>query len=727
MTILIVLITVFFFSNYFKHVHLLRLTIKTSQMALEPSDSTALMSTFNILRESKQYEVIQTLLEFGTYDTMPSYANSCTKMTANDYKNIVEYFYSKNEREKLSKILSPVCLMSMEKLYFRDPVLSLSLHDLTSNLLAVEYFTFRTKTLKYTFGKIVAHALNNRFNDINWDNLVRSPYSLATSEEHLPLSEALNSFDFQSDRKSDIFYYLNYSMLRNCYCGDDILWLVRTVLPLEDIYVPSNIAKMTYVDQKIFSAWNEQLFRVVSTLAFYFELVDIQKVTSKRASKQELKDKIEEARVMATEALERCNQDVKRLLSFNLNCVPFKQLLSTISALYSIFMTENIHNSNFISQIYRYVAKTFSMRASAFIQGDWLCNLFFLFWKRKFRSLKMDDISESIRVFFSRNPTIHSIIRAHSHYVSAFKYVSPNTSEPSDFEQLIPVNRLEQVYERASWILKTRFEEIPFEFRWKVHLKQSRMSLSDCNLGIFAINPLKEQPPLPVGFRSRQSSSYKAASIESFQTAVRSLNGYDTRISSIRSFSRFDYIGNNFIKRVGIREALQHLFKLILDIPDFRIITNTLKDGRPVIIITPMMSKDAANIFGQALAAATILNVRIPFVIHKSQLEAIFKGKEKINTNLLLRIKKFCNKAGYLNLLSIDQGNSTDFWYSLEKYFRSFLSWANLFYKSKDLETDSETLIEESFDEFNLRIFVGFNVNSLSSKFTFEEIRRILT
>lgn len=725
--ILIVLITVFFFSNCFKQVFLLRLSIKTSQIALEPSDSTALMSTFNILRESNQYEDIQTLLELETYDSMPSYADSCTKMTANDYKNIVEYFYRKNEMEKLSKILSPVCLMSMEKLYFRDPVLSFSLHDLPRNLLAVEYFTFRTKSLKYTFGKVVSHALHNRFNDINWDNLVRSPYSLATSEEHLPLSEALNSFNYHSNHKSDIFYYLSHSMLKNCFCGDDIIWLVRTVLPLENVYVPTNIAKMAYVEQKIFSTWNEQLFRVVSSLAFYIELVEIKKVDSKRAGKQELKDKIEEARVMITEALERCNQAVQTLLNLKLSCVSFKKLLSTISALYSIFMTETIHNSYFISQTYFNVANTFSLRASISLQGDWLCNLFFIFWKRKVRALKMDVISESIQVFFSRNPTIHSIIRAHSHYVSAFNYVSPNTSEPSDFEQLIPVDRLEQVYEKASWILKTRFEEIPFEFRWKVHLKQSRMSLSDCNLGIFAINPLKEQPPLPVGFRSRQSSSYKAASITSFQTAVRSLNGYDTRISSIRSFSRFDYIGNNFIKRVGIREALQHLFNLILDIPDFRIITNTLKDGRPVIIITPMMSKDAANIFGQALAAATILNVRIPFVIHKSQLEAIFKGKEEINSNLLRSIKKFCNKAGYLNLLTIDQGNSTHFWNSLEQYFKLFLSWSNLFYKSQDLETDAETLIEESFDEFNSRIFVGFKVNSLSSKFTFEEIRRILT
>lgn len=727
MTILIVIITVLFFSNYFKQVHLLRLAIKTRQIALEPSDSTALMYTFNFLREAKQYEVIQTLLELETFDTMPSYADSCSAMTDQDYKNIVEYFYKKNEMEKLSKILGPDCLMSMEKLYFRDPVISFSLRDLPANLLAVDSFTFRIKTLKYTFGKIVAHALENRFSDINWDNLVRSPHSLATSQEHLPLSEALNSLDFPSDYKPYIFYYLGHSMLKDCICGDDIIWLVREVLPLENIFVPPNIARSAYVDQKIFSAWNEQLFRVVSTLAFYIELVEIQKISSKRASKQALRDKVREARVIASEALERCNELVQTLLKLNLNCKPFKQLLSTISALYSIFMTETIHNSNFVSQTYRSVAKTFSMRASAFIQGDWLCNLFFMFWKRKFRALKMADISESIQIFFSRNPTIHSIIKVHSHYVSAFNYISPNTVVPRDFEQLIPVDRLEQVYEQASWILVTRFEEITFEFRWKIHLKKSRKALSDCNIGNFMINSLKEQPTVPASYKSRHPSSYKKDSIESFQMAISSLNNYDVTPASIRSFSQFNYIGNNFIKRVGIREALHHLFKLILDIPDFRIILKSLKDGRPVIIITPMMSKEAANILGQALAAATILNVRIPFVIHKSQLEAIFKGKEEINTNLLRRIKKFCNKAGYLNLLSLDQAYSSHFCNSLEKYFRLFLSWANLFHKSKDLESDSETLIEESFTEFNSRIFAGFKLNYLSSRFTFEELQRILT
>jgi hypothetical protein len=727
MTIIIAIITAFLFLNYFKQVNALKLNIKSSQIALQSSDSTALTNTFNILREEKQYEIIQTILEFETFDTMPSYAESCSVMTAQDYKNIIELFYRKNEIEKLSKILSPECLASMDKLYFKDPIMSFSISDLPRSLLAVDAnpFTFRIKALKSAFVGVIAHALYNRFNDVNWNNLVLYPKKIPANEEHLPLSEAFSSSNILNRfEKSDYFYYLGHSMLKDSTNSDDIIWLVRAVLPLENVSVPPNIAESSHVGKKFFSIWNEQLFRIVSTLAFYLELVDIQNLISKSNIKKVLKDQIKEVR----EALRQFNDHVTRLLHLNFDCKPLKQILLTISSLYSIFMTDTFYSNTFISQTYRFVAKTFSLRASAAVQGDWLCNLFFMFWKRKFRALKMADISESIQIFFSRNPTVHSVIRAHSHYVSAFNYIDPNATTPSNFEFLIPADRLKQIYEAASWILATRYKEIPFKYRWKIHLKQSRTSLSDSNMGSSNVNTMRDLPKIPIlSCILSQLNSYKRATIESFQMAVSSLNNFEVRVGTIRSFSQFKLIGNNFIKIIGIREALQLFFKLIVEIPNFRIILESLKDGRPVIIITPMMSKYAANILGQALAAATILSLKIPFVIDKCQLEVIFRGKEQMNSQLLERIKNFCNKASYLNLLSLDKRNSGYFRNSLEKYFRSFLSWSKSFEKSNDLQSESETLIEESFEEFNLRIFTGFKYNYLSSKFSFEEFLKILS
>ena len=694
-------------------------------MALQPSDSGAFKHTFIKLRESKQYDSIQSVLEMETFDTMISYVESCSTMNDQDYKNIIEHFYMKNEIEKLSMILSPDCVASMDKSYFHDSSISFSIRDLPKSLLSVDIkaFCFRTKSLKYTYIFIILHALDRRFTDINWDNLVYSPPLIASSQEHLPLAEAFNSLYVPTHFKSNIFYYLSHSMLKESVYGDDILWLVETVLPLESVLIPPNIAKLSFIEPKILSAWNEQIFRVISTLTFYFELFEVQKSYSKRINKQAFKGKVDEAKFLVLQSLERFIQNVRNLLNLNIICRPFKQILSTILAIYSIFLTETIYSSAFINQTYRYIAKTFSLRTSGFVQGDWLCNLFLIFWKRKFRALKLDDISESIRIFFSRNPTIISITKAYSHYVSAFNYIKPNDAIPSSFEELIPLNRLEEVYEKASWILITRFEEIPFKFRWKIHLSQSRKQLSCIYLGNIGVRPIKELPVLPVG----PSSSYKKALIENFRLTVLALNNFDSRQSPIRSFTTFNFIGNNFIKSIGIREGLEHFFKLILEIHDFRIILNTFKDGRPVIIITPIISKDVGDILGQALAVATILNIRIPFVIHTRQLEAIFKEKEQVNHQLLRRIKRFCSKAGYLNLLSYDQGNSLNFSNSLEKYFELFSSWANLFFKSKVLESDSENLIEDSFNEFNTKISLGFKYHYLSSRFSFDEIVKILS
>lgn len=731
MTLLSAFITALLFSNYFEPVHLFRLNIKATEIALKPSNSNALKNTFIKLRESKQYESIQNLLELETFDTMVSYVESCTMMNDQDYKSIIEYFYSKNEVEKLSKILSPDCVVSMKESYFHDSSISFSIRDLPKSLLSanIKAFCFRTKSLKYAYIGIILHALDKRFTDINWDNFAYSPRLMASSQEHLPFAEAFSPLNVPVHFKSDIFYYLSHTMLKDSTYGGDVLWLVQAVLPLESAPLPPNIAKLPFIKPKVLSVWNEQLFRVVSTLNFYFELVDIQKTCSKRSAPQDFKEKVDEAIILASQSLERFNEHTRKLLDSNLSCKPFKQILSTISGIYSIFLTETVHRSAFINQIYLYISKTFSLRAPAAVQGDWLCNLFFLFWKRKLRSLNIDAISESIRIFFSRNPTINSIAKAQYQYVSAFNYINPNNAVPTNFEQLIPLNRLEEVYEKFPWILTTRVEDVSFKLRWKIHLSNSRKRLSDINVGNYGVRPIKELPSLPADHEKIPSISHKKKLIENFRMTVRALNNFDSRQAPIRSFTTFDFIGNNFIKSIGIREGIQQFFKLILEIDDFRIILNKIEDGRPVIIITPIISKDVGNILGQALAVATILNVRIPFLIHKTQLEAIFKENEQVNQELLQRIKQFCSKTDYLNLLSYDkeQGNSLYFWKSLEKYFNFFLSWKSLFYKSKDLESNSESLIEEYFSVFNRRILIGFKYHYLSSRFSFDEIVKILS
>ena len=722
--ILTVIFTGLLFSNYFKPVHSLKLNIKSNELPLQINNFHALKKTFILLREEKQYDSMMSLLELETFDTKVAYMDSCSTMKASDYKRIMEHFYLKREMGKLDKILAPDCVILLGKEALNDSEISFSLRDLPKSLLSVERqkFCLRTKMLKHTYVRIVLHALEKRFTDIDWDNLVRTLPSLASSQEHLPLREAFNTVYIPSNFKTDIFYYLSPTMLRDCDFGDDIFWLIQTIMPNENTPIPPNVAKTTFIDPKILSTWTEQLFRQISALAFYYELFEIQNNKFlNRNLKPALKAKVEEAKVLVLKSLNLLNVQVGKLLELNPICEPFKKILLSISSIHSIFMTETFNSNAFINQTYKSIYKTFSERAPILVQGDWFFNLFLIFWKRKFRALKLDEIVESIKNYFSRNPTIKSISKVYSLYVSAFLYLSPNSSLSPIFELEIPENRYEEIYERFPYIFITKYSKISFEFRHKIHLISARKKLSDSKIGILRSPTIKELPKI--------NKNHQKELIENFQLTVRSLNNFDSRLTNLNSYGSFKFIGNNFIKFIGIGQVLKQFFKLILDISDFRIILGTAQDGRPIIIVTPLITKDVGNILGQALAVSSILNIEIPFIIHNKQLEAIFKGKneqKQTNSQLLKRIKKFCSKAGYLNLLSLDQERPSKFWKSLEKYFSLFLSWKNLFYKSKDLEIESENLIEETFEEFNTQIFSGFKLHFSTSKFSFEEIVKII-
>lgn len=258
----------------------------------------------------------------------------------------------------------------------------------------------------------------------------------------------------------------------------------------------------------------------------------------------------------------------------------------------------------------------------------------------------------------------------------------------------------------------------------KFHLKVARKIVSEYDFAHKSSFVVKELPK-----PTNKIENYKKKLMETFLTTVRALNNYDPKLTQLRSYTKFNLIGTDYSRLIGIAELLDHFFKLILKISDFRIITSHYKDGRPILIITPLISKDVGNILGQALAVASILNVKVPFVMHKYQFDSIFGGESQPDHQMVLnhKLSKFCNKPGYLNLLELDQKRGSNFWTNLTKYFTSFQSWRNLFYKSEDpLRSATEELIQDAVIDCHAQIYAGFNLFFSTSKFTSEEINLIL-
>lgn len=724
MNILALLITGLLFSN--QVVSSLKLTIKSNEIPLRSSSSLALKKTFKILRREGRYDAIHELLELETFDTMPPYVESCTSMTMNDYQRIVEHFFLKNEFKKLSKILSPDCVLSMDKMAFRDPVTALSLRDLPKSLLALKTkgFCLRTRGLKTAYLGAILTALKHRSTSIDWDNVVRTPPMILTTQEHLPLAEAFsNSILIRPNLLSDLFYYLSFTMIRECRHGDDIIWLVQNVLP-RDLDLPVN---EKYVDPRILSAWDEQVFRTISTLAFFIELVDIEKRFANRKRNANLVVKMEEAKALASDALDRFNLQVTNALKLQPACEPLKRTLTLISSIYSIFFTETMFSNAFINHNYKLIYKKFASRSPFWVQGDWMYNLFFVFFKRKFHALRLEEIDESVQIYFGRKPTLPSIGKFHSLYIASFNYINPNSQVSHNFERQVPADRLEEVFERFPWIFNHRFTEIPFATRLKHHLKEGRRRLSEYDYAYKIPFSVKELPK--ASKHKNKIDIYKKKLIETFQTTVRALNNFDPKPTQFRSYTKFNLVATDFSRLVGITEILEHFFELVLKITDFRIITSHYKDGRPILIITPLISKDVANILGQALAVASILSVKVPFVMHRYQFDDIFGGERDSDHQMILKRKivKFCNKPGYLNLIVLDQKRESHFWNALSRYFTSFQSWRNLFYKSEDpLQSATEELIQEAVIDCHSQIYAGFRLFFSTSKFSNEEINQIL-
>ena len=194
-------------------------------------------------------------------------------------------------------------------------------------------------------------------------------------------------------------------------------------------------------------------------------------------------------------------------------------------------------------------------------------------------------------------------------------------------------------------------------------------------------------------------------------------------------------IENDSQRPVDLAFLIKQFFNLILNIPEFRILVESpgSNSGRPVIVITPLITKTLANFFGQFLALSVILEVDVPFIMLKEQFSSIFvKAKENENGNehndLNLMIRNFVlDSPTHLKLLNyeIDPLNLID---SISIYFKYFHSWSSLLYSSnlKKTEHHNNSFIDKAFTSCNYQILLGLKLYFNNSKFTINEIYNIV-
>ena len=704
----------------FQAVSPLKLTVKPVELPLQDFNQGVLKKIFIELRKFGEYNSIAALLTLKTFDTFDAYVSSCYSMTAKDYEGLMEFFYNNHKYESnvLGMVLSSECIMAMDKNIFTDKTIALSLKELPKSLLSIDEksFSFRISYLCDSFCRIVSHAQERLFLDTNWDNLVISPPPYLRNEsERLCLKEVLTSCKFDRINSKDLFYYLNPTMITKSEYPEDILWLIELALPEIRLHPQTSL----HIDGKYLSYLNLQLFKTVSTISFYLE---IQK-SLRFNSNENHPLKVGKGRIL--ERIEALTMITSNLLGLNSPCRPFNALLKMIKTLLLVFFPEMhgrmLFTNNEIKYLFKSIYRSFSKYSPKYIQGDWLFNLLYIFFDPNFEYLSEESVRELLEVFFCRRPTNSAIGKVHS-VLEKINSAFLRKSVLKAFEMKIPNDRLKQIYMEKLvpfQSISNRFVEISFKDRFIDFLKSARKKL-----GIIDFSYTGDPWSFPSLHLQKAGPLRKKFLIETFQQTILALYRKENCSNLIYSYGKFQIIENNLVRSANIRECLNQIFQLILLIPEFRILKgNDTKTNKPVIYVTPLISRPVSNVFGQILAIAIILNIPIPFIIHPNQLAFIFQqaiGSSEFKSDIKVYFEK---SASYLNLLKKDQNISINsrFPRILRSFFKSFYSWNMLFFQSEN-KTVIDELIDKSLYTCNSQIYSGFDSHFEVSKFTFNEI-----
>lgn len=713
-----------------KPIFLLKATIKTETLSLRFYNRLVLKQIFEDLIVQKDYDSIIKLLELKTFDFLPAYQDTCAFMKKEDYQGIMEHFYKNRQVEKLELILSPDCVSVMDKSLFGDSLIVHSLRDLPSSILGCRYtnFNFRMRSMRFTYCKIVSYALEKKFTSTIWDNLALYPIHTNPSESIL-LPEIFDACKFSPEIENELFYYLKPTMLSEHSFEQDTLWLVNSVLPATSSKSLPVCTNYKTIDPKTMYKWNYIIFKTISSLAFYFEACEI----LKRIPIQSWGLSNSAATIF---------ENVKKIIVFNLidvnstvesilnnNQVIFKPLhnvLIMLKQLFTLFIYQRGDLSiQQINSLYRSIYRLFEKFSPKNIQGDWMYNLFYLFWSRHYYSLKVEYVSDSLQVFHKKNPTIYVINDLYKIFFEAASKMNPsyNADFVSPlFEYQIPAAKLNEVYILFPHIISTRFYEIDFNIRFEYFLKDGRTKLSMYNYAYYhgPVSFLSILQPKP------NFLQYKIKLIEVLKSTLLALHR-DHSIGPIMSYGIYMKAEKDLIRPVDIRDCLEQFFRLILAIKDFRIITKaeySETDPRPVIIVTPLISSAVASVLGQALSISALLNVKVPFIIDFRQFNSI-ANRQYLDESLWNTFFTFFNRPDYLKILTADKYCNT-FFETISYYFNLFTNWNVSFMRSNDLPYQQQLVIKDFVNICNSNIYKGLIYLFHFSKFTKEEIFGII-
>jgi hypothetical protein len=711
---------VLLFTNFCQVTFCLKLKFSSDSFLYIPRIKGGIAELFTILRSEKRYDVMYELLDLKTMDLSFGYTESCRSLTSAEYRNIMEHHFRSRQVDRLKLLLSPDCLVSTSPNILLGTINSLSLADLPFSLLetSVPVFNIRHINGKHTFQRIVRKALDLRNTEIIWDNIFINS-NLPENALRLQLADGFSNFSHH-DLKNEIFYYLTPSLVQHCI-GNDLRWVVGIVLPFVPLSIEA-VYQQKFLDKALLTAWTSQIFRMISSLAIYFE-IDFN--SRKSGISSELSLKLQVAKDELYRELTIFFNYVNYLRRHNPQCLTLMTTLNILNDLFILFMFNNEDSRGInVNKMYAFVCGRFRDFAPTSSQSDWMLNLFALFWRRKFTPLRLQSMEDSISLFFFLKPTIKSVQNVFLLYRSVFKYdLQSSETMRRRFELLIPEERLVELYNsNATSLIEIRFESIPFETRYFNWIKRIRKQLV-IPLLKYELVALFDELPDPSNIPTKASNEDMLSVLISTTLALQRSN---FGITKIHSYCPSKLATKDLIRPVDFVTVLLQFFDILLLIEDFRIIDSYDDFGRPIVIFTPLISNSLANVLGQCLALAAALNVAVPFIIDYRSFQMIFSSAS--SEDVIEKIRAFCNIPARLNILSTAKDVHSDtesFTISLKRYFQNFYKWANLFF-TQSSTFDSFKLIDESILDINSAIDYGFKLYTRNSKFTVDELYRII-
>lgn len=590
-----------FFHLFLWSSHALRVNINFREAASRLNVINSVANILQQLIESRKYKDVVRLLENPVLSLAGPYKNACSKLHRHNFIDIV------NNRdltqEELKTLLPPDCIHSAIKTNSIDPI---TLHRMPSNALESNLF-LRFESNSDLFRESILVDFERGSQKINW----KMVFSTTSAYKELFLLQQIFPVDHVIESQRNAFMArLTPDIIKEA-SDSDLGWMIRICKP-EIVLLP------LILDRGSVKLMEVQLFRILTTAVIRNRvLLRLGRLKDLQADRPERKD-------LALRI--QCYYDFFNEIERNLGCVKhFHEEISILPTNYLSFINvlsaighalEMAKSGRSFGRPHPRFFNSMVNRCIDFLPvGDWMVNLIYMFPLNNISDTK--NFSRFLEVFHSKKPTMAAL----SELATGLKtYALPDHVEY--FFNSLPPEQLE-LYATVNQNVpeKSVLFSLDFKTRKRLFLRSMRASaLSFSYLHSYVCIPQVDDQIISGADRNSQLELFKK------MISLSVLHNSIVRPHNLQLL----VLGDKKNRAQTGMVYIQAFFRLFLSIQEFYFIINDRSDpyGRPVIVISPLLSPLIATLLGKCLVSALAFCYRVPFLLDFDNFSDILSPNE---------------------------------------------------------------------------------------------------